>query len=265
MSPALPPFVHRTVRPTMRPTTRPIVATVAALAVALGLALAPMPVAGAHVGIMSATTTGADTEVRFRFDHGCDGSPTTAMDIQLPTGATTVDSDLPTGWTLTGGDGTATLSGPPIPDDGDITFMLTITGHDTSVQHLVPVLQQCPDGELAWIDADGASAYPAPVLTATTSEPAPTTTSPTTTSPTTTTTDEPDTTAPTTTPNPTTDPAPNGSDTASGNAGAAGEGDTADAPDGTPSALIAGLVVAALAAGGGAMALARKRSAGPNR
>jgi len=249
---ALPAYVRRT--------TRPTVATVAALAVALGLALAPMTVAGAHVGIMSATTTGADTEVRFRFDHGCDGSPTTAMDIQLPTGATTVASELPTGWALTGGDGTARLSGPPIPDDGDITFTLTITGHDTSVQHLVPVLQQCPDGELAWIDADGASAYPAPVLTATTSEPAPTTTAPTTTAPV-----EPDTAAPTPAPDPTADAAPDGSDTASGDAGATGEGDTADAPDGTPTALIAGLVVAALAAGGGAMALARRRSANPGR
>lgn len=248
---ALPAYVRRT--------TRPIVTTVAALSVALGLALAPMPVASAHVGIMSATTTGADTEVSFRFDHGCDGSPTTAMDIQLPADATTVASELPTGWTLTGGDGTATLSGPPIPDDGDITFTLTVTGHDTSVQHLVPVLQQCPDGELAWIDTDGASAYPAPVLTATTSEPAPTTTEPVapdaTTTPTT----------PMTTASPTADPAPGGSDTASGDTAGTGEDDTAAAPDGTPTALIAGLVVAALAAGGGAMALARRRSAGTGR
>lgn len=146
-----------------------LVATVAAMSV---VALITMSTAaGAHVGIMGATTTGADTDVRFKFDHGCDGSPTVAMDLRLPDGATVVNADLPSGWDITDPSTEARLAGDPIADDATINFMLTLTGYDTSVSHLVPVVQRCEQGELAWIDSDPTAAYPAPALPATTTEP----------------------------------------------------------------------------------------------
>jgi periplasmic copper chaperone A len=156
--------------------------------VALGVTVGP---AGAHVGIVTASTSAASTTdsvttVTFAFDHGCGSSPTMALDLQLPAGAV-VATPVPTtdglmdGWVLESaqGDGASTsrqvvrLAGPPIPDGQASTFTVQIKGYDTSVDHLVPTVQVCSQGEEAWIDPDQASANAAPFLVATTAAPPP--------------------------------------------------------------------------------------------
>lgn len=144
--------------------------------VALLLGAAP---ASAHVGIASASTTDAVTTINFSFDHGCGSSPTIALEMQLPAAAEVVSTELMSGWVFDGttGDGASTsqqvarISGPPIPDGQFATFTVVARGYDTSVDHLVPTVQLCEQGEEAWIDPDQASPQSAPFLAATTAEP----------------------------------------------------------------------------------------------
>jgi uncharacterized protein YcnI len=152
------------------------VAAVLVAAVALILVAAP---ANAHVGIASASTTDAVTTINFSFDHGCGSSPTIALEMQLPTAAQVVSTELMEGWVFDGttGDGASTsqqvarISGPPIPDGQFASFTVVARGYDTSVDHLVPTVQLCEQGQEAWIDPDQASPQSAPFLAATTAEP----------------------------------------------------------------------------------------------
>jgi uncharacterized protein YcnI len=125
--------------------------------------------AGAHVGITSATTSpdGATT-IDFGFDHGCGSSATIALEMQLPAGATLVSANLIEGWSLTGSGPVVRAEGTPVPDGVPGGFALVVTGYDTSVDHIVPTVQLCEQGEQAWIDPDQASPNAAPLLTATT-------------------------------------------------------------------------------------------------
>jgi len=152
---------------------------IAALVVAaMALIMAAGP-ASAHVGIASASTTDAVTTINFAFDHGCGSSPTVALEMQLPEAAQVVSTELMAGWVFDGtsGDGAsnsrqvARISGPAIPDGQLATFAIVARGYDTSVDHLVPTVQVCEQGQEAWIDPDQASAQAAPLLTATTTEP----------------------------------------------------------------------------------------------
>ena len=135
--------------------------------------------ASAHVGIASASTTDAVTTINFSFDHGCGSSPTIALEMQLPAAAEVVSTELMSGWVFDGttGDGASTsqqvarISGPPIPDGQFASFTVVARGYDTSVDHLVPTVQLCEQGEEAWIDPDQASPQSAPFLAATTAEP----------------------------------------------------------------------------------------------
>ena len=135
--------------------------------------------ASAHVGISDATASGDATVVTFAFDHGCDGSATVGMDVQLPPGAVLSAASLPDGWSLAGSDTSAagtsgtvvSVTGTPIPDGTAGGFAFTLAGYDTAIDHLMPVLQKCEQGELAWVDENSSAAYPAPLLVATSTTP----------------------------------------------------------------------------------------------
>lgn len=160
-------------------TTSPCLRALAAAGLAaMALVVLSTP-ASAHVGIASASTTDAITTINFSFDHGCGSSPTIALEMQLPAAAEVVSTELMSGWVFDGttGDGASTsqqvarISGPPIPDGQLATFSVVARGYDTSVDHLVPTVQLCEQGEEAWIDPDQASPQSAPFLAATTAEP----------------------------------------------------------------------------------------------
>ncbi len=152
------------------------IAALVVAAVALIMAAGP---ASAHVGVASASTTDAVTTINFAFDHGCGSSPTVALEMQLPQAAQVVSTELMAGWVFDGtsGDGAsnsrqvARISGPAIPDGQLATFAIVARGYDTSVDHLVPTVQVCEQGQEAWIDPNQTSAQAAPLLTATTAEP----------------------------------------------------------------------------------------------
>jgi len=162
----------------------------ALLALALGLVLAAPGVALAHVSASPDTTVaGATSVVSFVVPHGCDGSPTTRISIEVPAQLSTVTPVYKTGWTIEkvmepldppvddGHGGTRTervaevvfTATTPLPDGYRDTVGLQVRLPAEPGQTLVfPTVQTCESGETAWVQV------PQPGQTAEPENPAPT-------------------------------------------------------------------------------------------
>jgi uncharacterized protein YcnI len=177
-----------------RALARPAAGTSAAGLVVLALA-AP---ASAHVTITPDTTAaGAFAVLTVSVPHGCDGSPTTSVAIQMPEEVNAVTPtrnalyevekemqqlDPPVtdahGNEITERVATVTYTtDEPLPEGYRDSFELSLQIPDAEGTTLVfPVVQTCEDGESAWIEvpADGQSEddleLPAPGFTITPSE-----------------------------------------------------------------------------------------------
>ncbi|GAA5203929.1 hypothetical protein GCM10025773_36100 [Microbacterium jejuense] len=132
-----------------------------------------------HVDPETAAAGSTET-VTFSFSHGCDGSPTTALAIDMPEGVGNATPVVQGGWTITrelGTNGVPTrvvyTADAPV-EDGlkaavamDVLF--TEAAADTALAF--PVTQTCTVGETAWtqIADDGQDPEeldsPAPVVT----------------------------------------------------------------------------------------------------
>ncbi|MCW3493945.1 YcnI family protein [Microbacterium sp. SSM24] len=148
----------------------------AGVAIALGVPLA----ASAHVHVDPGTASAGSTEtLTFAFSHGCDGSPTSALVIDVPEGVGNVTPVVQGGWTITrelSADGVPTqvtfTSDVPVEDGLKATVSLDAlfdeSAADTSIAF--PVTQVCVDGETAWTEVaeDGQTEddleSPAPVV-----------------------------------------------------------------------------------------------------
>ena len=158
------------------------------LAVA-GLALLVAP-ASAHVGtIPSEAPAGSSQVVQFKVSHGCDGSPTTRVAIQIPEGVVSVKPQATPGWTIESTVGPITpydnhgeqvtegitevvWSGGSLPDDQFMTFGLSVKLPDAAGETIsFPTVQTCEQGETRWIEiaAEGGAEpeSPAPAVTLT--------------------------------------------------------------------------------------------------
>jgi uncharacterized protein YcnI len=176
-------------RPTCRTLTRLSVVPAATAALALALATP----AGAHVGAtVSDASAGAFAVATFSVPHGCEGSPTTTIEIQVPESvlsvtptrnpyyevASTIEQlDDP----VTDGHGnevterTASIvytADAPLPDGQRDTFELSFQVPDAEGEVLsFPTIQTCEQGETAWteIASDGQDEeeleHPAPSFT----------------------------------------------------------------------------------------------------
>jgi len=146
----------------------PAVATAAALAIMVAMA-AP---AWAHVEAAGETDTSGITTVTFSFEHGCAGSPTTELTIQLPEGTTEVTPQNPTGWTSTVSTSVLTWKGGQIPDTekGEFVASMRVVGAKGTTVFL-PTKQICVVGENDWLektdDPEADNAAPRIVLTQT--------------------------------------------------------------------------------------------------
>ena len=152
--------------PARRPGTAALVALAAGVA-ALALAVAP---AAAHVGAEATDVTpDGFTRVVLSFQHGCEGQPTTALRVQVPEGATDVAAEDGEGFTAEVADGTITWTGGSIPDGtaAELAFSAKLAQPD-GTEVLVPTIQTCPDGEIAWIEPPtedtSEAASPSPVI-----------------------------------------------------------------------------------------------------
>lgn len=152
-----------------------------ALSAGLTLAVGAPLAASAHVHVDPETASAGATEtLTFSFAHGCDGSPTTALAIDIPEGVGNATPVVQGGWTITrelGANGVPTrvVYTPDTPvEDGmkasvsmDVLFAESAAGSELAF----PVTQTCAVGETAWTqvaegdeDAEGLDA-PAPVVT----------------------------------------------------------------------------------------------------
>ncbi|MFS0868000.1 DUF1775 domain-containing protein [Microbacterium sp. 179-B 1A2 NHS] len=133
-------------------------------AVALGgaLALAVPMAASAHVhATADGATAGSTSRVEFSFSHGCDGSPTTALVVDLPDtvetatpvvdGVWTVerelaDNGLPTSVTYT--------AVTPIEDGlaASVAMDVVFGSEAADTEVAFPVTQECASGETAWVE-----------------------------------------------------------------------------------------------------------------
>lgn len=184
-----------------------------------GLAIAGA--ASAHIDPDPAEAqAGARLTVGFTVEHGCEGSPTTQLDMRLPDGVTDAVPEPTPGWDesieTVDGDTIVTFAGGPLADDVEGTFEVTVTlppTPDTTIYF--PFVQRCEAGEIRWIGIPAepgdqldepapAMALVGPVATVPTTEPTTDTPTASTAAPETT---GPDATAPATTNAPTTTPA----------------------------------------------------------
>lgn len=173
----------------------------AAVGVAAAIVLGTAASASAHIEA-TATDTAADsyTTVTFSVPHGCDGSPTTALDFHIPSSVIEVTPTVNPNWTITkttepytsassAADGenpedagervtsityTATT---PLPADERDTFALSFSLPDGKPGTIVaiPVTQTCVQGSTEWDQIQKAGqdepAHPAPAVTLTAAVP----------------------------------------------------------------------------------------------
>jgi len=146
-----------------------------AAALALG-GVAFAPLAAAHVIVSpSAAPAGAYQTLAFKVGHGCAGSATTAITVQIPDGVASAKPMPKPGWTIVLADAparTVTWRGGPLPDAYYDEFVLQIKAPETPGRLTFKVGQACETGRNDWAEAPGAGKFPAPVLEVTPVAPA---------------------------------------------------------------------------------------------
>jgi uncharacterized protein YcnI len=127
-------------------------------------ALLAAPLAHAHITVAPATApAGAYQTLVFKVGHGCTGSATTGITVQLPEGVTA--KPMPkAGWTITTAPREIAWRGGPLPDAYYDEFTLQAKLPDAAGRLVFKVGQQCEKGRVDWADVDPASKTPAPVL-----------------------------------------------------------------------------------------------------
>lgn len=142
--------------------------------------------AHAHVTITPATApAGAFQTLALKVGHGCDGSATTAITVQLPEGLASAKPMPKAGWTIelvegkfatplqlhgktvASGVREITWRGGPLPDAYYDEFVLMVKLPEAAGRYVFKVGQACEKGRVDWTDVPataGASKTPAPVL-----------------------------------------------------------------------------------------------------
>ncbi|MCE5288564.1 MAG: YcnI family protein [Nocardiaceae bacterium] len=169
------------------------------LALAGGLLVVTAPLASAHVTVSAdSTASGGYTVLKFSVPHGCDGSGTTKVSVQMPESIPTVSAMIGYNWTIN--KVMTPLSAPldighgktinervsevvytanaPLPDGYRDTFELSVKlpAGKAGDKLVFPVIQTCQVGETGWIETPApgqdpeALAHPAPTITLTAAE-----------------------------------------------------------------------------------------------
>ena len=151
--------------------------------------------ASAHVEPTPSEVPAGSTQIiSFTVPHGCDGSPTTKIDMKIPSGVTVAKAVYVSGWTVTttkgpitpykDADGNqiteavteVTWTGGPVPDDQVAVFGLSVAFPDKEGESFsFPTVQTCETGSTSWIEATPPGGtepeHPAPTVTLTKAEP----------------------------------------------------------------------------------------------
>ncbi len=125
-------------------------------AAAAAIAVASPALAHIHAEPHEAQAGSIET-IGFTIEHGCEGSPTTAVEVLLPAGVSDVTPEPFDGWTIrtdTTDEGDVVIYEDGSLADGQAgTFEITMTlpaTPDTTVWF--PMVQHCDVGELRWIE-----------------------------------------------------------------------------------------------------------------
>lgn len=160
---------------TRRSLTR-VLATTATGAVLVISAAAP---ATAHVSMSASSTAPGDYAVlTVSVPHGCEGSPTTQVAIQVPASIESVTPTRNPFWTVgTGTAGTIVYTAlTPLPDGQRDTFELSLRLPEEEGPLVFPTIQTCEKGRTSWVEtpAEGQDAHsldhPAPTIEVTSAE-----------------------------------------------------------------------------------------------
>lgn len=143
-----------------------------AVAVGAALALGPATAALAHIDPdPPSVQAGTEATVSFTVEHGCDGSPTTKVEIQVPDGATDVAGVDGGGFTSSVDGQVVTFEGGPLDAETPQAFVVSFTAPDQAGDVPVKIIQTCEEGSIDWIEvaAEGGEEpdHPAPILTIT--------------------------------------------------------------------------------------------------
>ncbi|MGE0508221.1 MAG: DUF1775 domain-containing protein [Acidimicrobiia bacterium] len=111
---------------------------------------------------------GTPVTVEFRVEHGCDDLDTTGMLFQIPAGLSDLTPVAKEGWTTSVAPDTVSFTGGVLDHHTEDTFALTFTAPSSAGAVDFPVVQQCGDTELRWIeipqDGQEEPEHPAPRL-----------------------------------------------------------------------------------------------------
>jgi periplasmic copper chaperone A len=101
---------------------------------------------------------GLPVTIEFRVEHGCDDADTTGMLFEVPPGVTDLEPVAKDGWTTSVDDGVAAFTDGVLDHHTEDTFALSFTAPSSAGPIDFPVVQQCGDTELRWIEIqqDGA-------------------------------------------------------------------------------------------------------------
>jgi periplasmic copper chaperone A len=147
------------------------------IAATVGAALLAVPVATAHISpTQSSAAAGSSAIIGFTVGHGCEGSPTRKVTIQIPAGVTSAKPQPKPGWRITIKRGTlpqpvkdfagktvrvgvlsVTWTGGPLPDAYFDSFTLRLGMPPTAGKTLYfKTVQQCVKGVERWIQIPAA-------------------------------------------------------------------------------------------------------------
>jgi uncharacterized protein YcnI len=137
---------------------------------AIALSVVSATAASAHVEPSpSKIKAGATAVVTFTIPHGCSGSPTTGLDVQVPAAVTVFKPVAKTGWTSTVKGQVVTFAGGTLGAKVKGTFQLQVTAPKAVGPLDFKVIQRCKVGETDWIEVQKAGAaepeHPAPRVT----------------------------------------------------------------------------------------------------
>lgn len=156
--------------------TRPTRLAAGSLAAGVGVLVLGAAPASAHVfAEETEVAAGAFSQVTITVPHGCEGSPTTQLEIQIPEDVLGVTPEVHPGWdievttealdtpvdtgkggTVTERDAVVTFTAQPgneLPDHFRDSFTLGYQAPDAPGEHLFfKTIQTCAEGETAWIE-----------------------------------------------------------------------------------------------------------------
>lgn len=132
--------------------------------IALSLVLAA-PFASAHITIDPASAAaGAHQKLTFRVGHGCAGSATSGITVQLPEGLEVAKPMPKAGWTIVASPREISWFGGPLLDAWYDEFNIQVKLPATTGKLAFKVVQQCEKGKIEWTEVGTVGKQPAPML-----------------------------------------------------------------------------------------------------